>query len=576
MKKAAGVLVLSVLPFLSLSSLPFTAHAAAADWLKGFNVVPTSTTDFGSASFDQSLKNMRNAGANSVAFVIPYYQSNTGSTDVQAGWNTPTDAALASAIDYAHSLGLSVTLKPHIDPYSGEWRAYINPGDRDAWFNAYDAKILHLAELGQAHHVELIVMGTELVSMAASNMNSTNTSHWLSLIGQIRKVYGGKLTYGANSTGNNPSDTFSDEKAHIGFWSSLDYAGLSAYYGLQGDGSVGSIENDWGYWNDSDLKQFATNVGKPIIFTELGYRSVDNAHSSPWDWYSGGNYNPQEQSNLYQGLMQYWNDYSYFGGIYWWNWSTDPNAGGAGNTDYTPQNKPVMSVISQWFGNPPAPPPPTPSGNPALALSGSASPASLSVGAQDALVATVKNTGDAVNNGIVDIEIYNSADQKIFQQYSENQTIGSGQSRQFGASWKPSAAGTYHMTVGVFTSGWAKNLGWNNDAADITVTSGSPPPPPAGYTTDVWWPSDGAHVSGVQPFKAMLEQLPVSDYQMYWQVDGGPLVLMNDSTQDYPHKEAAVDLSNWHWNGSGPYTITFVSKKNGATIASKSIKIYIP
>src|SRR6185436_1370038 len=74
---------------------------------------------------------------------------------------------------------------------------------------------------------------------------------------------------------------------------------------------------------------------------------------------------------------------------------------------------------------------------------------------------------------------------------------------------------------------------------------------------DVWWPTDGAHISGTQPFKALLQDAATSEYQMYWQVDGGNLVPMQDSSQDYPHKEASVNVTGWSWHGSGPYAVMF-------------------
>lgn len=66
-------------------------------------------------------------------------------------------------------------------------------------------------------------------------------------------------------------------------------------------------------------------------------------------------------------------------------------------------------------------------------------------------------------------------------------------------------------------------------------------------------------MSGVQPFKALVTNLAVSQYTMHWQVDGGGLVLMPDNAQDYPHKEVSVDLSGWNWHGSGPYSVNFVA-----------------
>jgi hypothetical protein len=83
-------------------------------------------------------------------------------------------------------------------------------------------------------------------------------------------------------------------------------------------------------------------------------------------------------------------------------------------------------------------------------------------------------------------------------------------------------------------------------------------------------------VTGVQPFKANMDGLDVSEYSMYWQVDGGVLNQMYDSQTDYPHKEADVDVSGWHWQSSNNYTLNFVSKnKNGSVISQKSSTITV-
>lgn len=94
---------------------------------------------------------------------------------------------------------------------------------------------------------------------------------------------------------------------------------------------------------------------------------------------------------------------------------------------------------------------------------------------------------------------------------------------------------------------------------------------------DVWWPTENVTVSGTQPFKAMLKDYSVNDYQMFWQVDGDKQNPMYDSSVDYPHKEAMVDLSTWNWRGRGPYRITFVAKKaDGSTISQRDVTIFIP
>lgn len=551
--------------------------ASVSQWQNGFNVLPQSPDDFGSSSFQQSLQKMKNDGANTVVLVVPYYQADIHSTAIYSGYNTPTDTSLTSAIDYAHSIGLSVAIKIFIDPQDGTWRAYINPNDRAAWFANYGSTMLHTAQLAQAHHAEMMILGTELVSMATYAINGDNTGRWQNLISQVRNVYSGKLTYGANSN-NNINDPFQNEKKYIGFWDSLDYVGLSTYYSLNPNGGndLNSLMGAWDYWNKSDIQPFENSVNKPILFLEVGYRSVTGAHNAPWDWTVGGGYDATEQSNDYQALFQYWNNYNYVGGVFWWNWSTHPNAGGSGDTSFTPQNKPVESIIRQWFTAPPSGG--GGGGTPTFMTSASVNPSQSSANTMSTITATVKDTGAALNDGIIDIEVYDANNNRKFQQFFSSQSIAAGATQTYTAQWMPTSAGTYRVAIGVFSSDWSTAYNWQANAGVVIVTQGSGGGGGSGgnYTTDVWWPSDGSKVSGMQPFKALVEGMTPSQYSMWWQVDGGTLNSMSSSSQDYPHKEALVDLSNWKWKGNGPYTVTFVSRDgNGTLLSQKSVSMYV-
>lgn len=573
--RAVFASLLWIILIASQVSYSIPAQAAVADWMRGANVMPTSPTDFSSSSFQQSMRNLRATGATSVALIVPFYQSNIYSTDIGPGYNTPTDTALASAIDFAHSIGFTVMVKLHVDAYDGSWRAHINPSDRASWFTNYGNHLLHIAGVAAQHNVELISIGTELVSMASTQINSTNTDHWNALIERVRSTYSGKLTYGANSTNNN-NDTFQNEKKFIAFWPALDYAGLSVYYTIStGDNSIASLESSWDYWNKNDLQAFAQTIGKPLLFSEVGYRSVSGAHYAPWDWGRGGSVDLTEQSNDYYALFEYWNAYNYVHGVYLWDWSTNPNAGGSGSTDYTPQHKPAEQVMKQWFSA--APPPPPPSSAPVFRDTTNAG-SQISAGTPSTITVTIEDVSGALTSGIVDIEVYDSSNQRAMQKFVEGQSFTSGTSRSYTAEWTPSVAGTYRVTVGVFSGDWSKNYYWNNDAFDITVGAGSspPPPPPSGTAvTEIWWPTDGARVSGVQPLKAMVQNMDISHYTMQWRVDDGGLVTMYNSSADYPHKEAMIDYTNWHWRGAGPYTLTLVSTdQSGKIISQNSIRIY--
>jgi endoglucanase len=92
---------------------------------------------------------------------------------------------------------------------------------------------------------------------------------------------------------------------------------------------------------------------------------------------------------------------------------------------------------------------------------------------------------------------------------------------------------------------------------------------------EVWWPQDGAHVTGSQPFKAMLKDAQVQEYEMFWQVDGGQWNWMDTNYNDYPHKETSVGVDGWNWKGTGPYTVNFIARRGGTVVGERSVKIYI-
>ncbi len=93
---------------------------------------------------------------------------------------------------------------------------------------------------------------------------------------------------------------------------------------------------------------------------------------------------------------------------------------------------------------------------------------------------------------------------------------------------------------------------------------------------DVWWPTASATLSGVQPFKAMLEGADVNSYYLFWEVDGGQYNLMPTNTQDYPHKEAEVNVAGWNWEPSGDYEITFIAQNlQGQEIARTSVTVHV-
>jgi hypothetical protein len=560
-----------ILAVLCVSIIGFaTTNKAAADsssWQKSVSILPSNPNDFGSATFDQSVSNAIADGANYITLVIPVTQANIYSTQVYNNQFTPTDASLTSAVNYIHSKGASVAFVLHDDPSDGNWRARINPSDRTDWFASYGAMLNHYAVLGQSLDVQELVIGAELSDMTLPSVDPTNTANWVTLIQQVRSEYSGLVTYGAQH-GGYMSDL------GLGFWPELDSIGIDAYYGLgSGDESVATIESNWNQYV-GQIQSLSTTYNKPVVFTEIGYTSQTNSLVDPGST-SGGSVDDGLQANAYQALFQYWQNYSFMHGVMLWDWNSNPNAGGTNNVDYTPQGKPAEQIMKQFFtSNSTTPPPPVNVTYTATSSSSTASPTTNNPVTFNSSV----TSSSAMSNMLIDIEVYNAQGQQVYQNYYQGQNLGTNP-LTYTNSFTPTAAGKYTVEMGVFTANWQSNVYWNSTAGTITVANPvttPPPPPPTPTTVDVWWPTNGTAVSGVQPFQATLDGVDPSTYNMYWQVDGGVLNSMSTNMSPVAHKLAYVDLSNWSWSSNGQYTITFVAEApNGSVIATQSVVITV-
>ena len=122
----------------------------------------------------------------------------------------------------------------------------------------------------------------------------------------------------------------------------------------------------------------------------------------------------------------------------------------------------------------------TPGATPSVSItSASAAPGTIARGSTESFSATIVANA-ALSGAIVDFEVYNSANAKIYQGYQSPVTFAATVAQTFTATWAVpagQATGTYTLKVGVFGSGWAPLYVWNNAAASFTVTA------PLGYTS---------------------------------------------------------------------------------------------
>ena len=309
---------------------------------KGITFVSWQKGEYSSPAAEQSLTALASTGANWVAIIVTVYQETVTETQIVSTDQTPTDDDLAHIISKAHALGLKVLLKPHVDIQSpGQWRGEISFSTDDdwrAWFDSYRQMINHYADLAQQTQTEAYCVGTELVK------TSSRSAGWERVVAEVRNRFTGKLTYASNH----------DEVGNVKWWGTLDYIGVDAYYPLPTPSDTPTVEDLKAAWVSqgyvTTLKQLSQEYNRPILLTEIGYRSVKGANKAPWKWQSSTEIDLTLQANLYEAVLETFYNEEWVAGIFFWNWLADPSQGGANNSDYTPHNKPAEDVLRSFYG----------------------------------------------------------------------------------------------------------------------------------------------------------------------------------------------------------------------------------
>ena len=255
-----------------------------------------------------------------------------------------TVPGVAKTIEYARASGLSILLKPHLWVRGQGWPGEFEPRTDEQWetfLSGYRDYILRFAEVADSMDVEMMSVGTEVDLVALARPD-----YWRALIAEVRAIYGGRLTYAANW----------DKYQLIEFWDALDLVGVDAYFPLTDDPTptVEALVEAWRPWSD-ELRDVARATGKPILFAEYGYRSVDGAAGRQWELPEGRRArglpsNGAAQAAAYEALFRVWWDRSWFAGGFAWKWYAGSPAGDWIATDYSPQGKAAETVMASWYG----------------------------------------------------------------------------------------------------------------------------------------------------------------------------------------------------------------------------------
>lgn len=295
--------------------------------------------------FDVSLPDLQRLaddGVNQVTFYVTWYFSGPDSAKISSGAFTPTDTEISTAVQAAHRAGLTVQIDPILwskpgSPDGYHWRGVLDPTDQDSFWASYDALILRYAKLSQANGVEMFAVGSELRAL------EHYTSRWRQLAAAVRRVYDGQLTYMAL--------TWSVQK--VRFWRSLDYIGVSPYYGLSTElePTYAQLRSAWTE-NFRGLRATSHRVHRPVLFNEIGYISAQGATAKPWLPNSPNPPSQTVQATAYEALLDAARNQPWLHGIVFYYWSTP-----VGPTDktWTPKDKRAECALATRWASPSSP-----------------------------------------------------------------------------------------------------------------------------------------------------------------------------------------------------------------------------
>ena len=301
---------------------------------------------YGFEHLQNALDELEQIHANTVSLIVTWYQDTVTSTDIYSDvQRTHTDGEIVETIQEIHRRGMSVLLKPHVDVQDGSWRGELQPSDLDLWFASYEAFISHYAQIAAQNGVRLFSVGTELVTLSGASYRDD----WDSVIDAVRAHYSGDLTYAAN-WGQKPDA----EYLNVSFWDRLDLAGVDAYFPLsdEADPSLAQLVAGWSDYDGQcwtcDLAEWQASLGKPVLFTEIGYGSRDYAAQEPW-LADTGSPNCDLQARAYRAAIEVFQEEAWFQGMFWWTWTPFSDAGGCCDRGFTPQNKPAAAYLQSVY-----------------------------------------------------------------------------------------------------------------------------------------------------------------------------------------------------------------------------------
>ncbi len=289
----------------------------------------------------ESLEHISGIGGNAVA-IVPY----TGMRDhtkptflpISNGPGSENDESIVHSLHSARTLGMTTMLKPQVWLWNS-WPGDVQMQNEEDWakfFDYYYRWIRHYALMGEMREADILCMGVEFTHATLSH-----EAEWRAILHKLRGLFRGPITYAAN---------WGDEFEKTGLWDELDYISINCYYPLSKKDNPSDEELKEGCKNISaKIERVVNKYQKPVLFTEIGFRSVTAPWQQPHEEAGERAYNAEDQARAYRIACESLRDKDWCRGIFWWKWPTIMTNDGDRDRRFIPYGKPAEQVIKDFY-----------------------------------------------------------------------------------------------------------------------------------------------------------------------------------------------------------------------------------
>ncbi len=303
---------------------------------------------------------MKETGVNCVTLNLNICQDAYYSTKLYLDFEySAGEDELIEMANLLHEQGIMVIFKPCMTCFDGQPMCNVAPPEtgnqiegvrvdyRKQWFDSYKKCIVYCARLAEKMRAEAFMTGAELRQVEMLD------DYWRDLIKEVRKVYGGAITY---------EFTFVSRRLFPLTWfKELDFLSYSYYPNACPKDHCADPQNNPDYSKEEmfefllEKRQKIRDIcsrfyNKPILFTEYGVRSVHGCIQEPYNITFRARYDGEEQANFMAASFDVFKEVPFWMGLCWWKWDEtqyrphyheDP----AGDGGFTISGKPAEKVF---------------------------------------------------------------------------------------------------------------------------------------------------------------------------------------------------------------------------------------